>query len=333
MDNPLISVIVPIYNSEQYLDMCVKSILGQTYENIEVVLVDDGSSDQSGEMCDQFACKDRRIIVVHHQNNKGSSAARNTGLQKATGEWIGWVDSDDWVEPNMYEELIRLCRQAEVNVAVGGWMEEFPQKTVLYKWEAEMIKDGLSALYALLEDQVMQPSMCNKLWKREMFDGIFFPEGRCCDDIAVSYRLIERADRVGCVKGAYYHYRQHGGTNAHGTALKNSADHFLSAKERYDVLTAKYPQLSVLLAVDCLVAVAFFWCNYMENPREVRREYEQTAQAMSAFSREHYEDRREFRTMGRLAKLVLPLTLHRTKAAYLTAFLFGWLYRKKRGYT
>lgn len=331
MDYPLISIIVPVYNSAQYLETCVRSILMQTYKNIEVVLVDDGSSDQSGALCDQYARKDERVVVVH-QSNHGSSAARNTGLQKASGEWIGWVDSDDWIDPNMYEELICFCREADVKIAVSGWKEEFIKKTVAFEWKTKEVKDKLPALYALLEDKAMQPSMCNKLWKRELFKDIVFPEGCCSDDIAVSYRLIDQVNKIGCVTGTYYHYRQHGGTNAHSIDLKNSVDYFLSAKERYDFLSVKYPQLSTLLAADCLVAISFFWCNYLGNARQIREKYDQAAQAMSRFSKEHYRLFWNLKTIGNLAKIVLPLTLYKTKASYLMAFFFGWLYRKKRGY-
>ena len=100
----LISVIVPVYNVEQYLDRCVCSILNQTYQNLEIILVDDGATDSSGRMCDEYAKRDERIKVVHKQNG-GLSDARNAGLAAATGEYIGYVDSDDWIEPDMYEKM------------------------------------------------------------------------------------------------------------------------------------------------------------------------------------------------------------------------------------
>ena len=107
MQTPKISVIVPVYKVEPYLRKCLDSIVGQTYQNLEIILVDDGSPDKCGEICDEYARRDERIQVIH-QENGGVSAARNAGLKKVTGEWIGWIDPDDWAEPDMFEYLLKM---------------------------------------------------------------------------------------------------------------------------------------------------------------------------------------------------------------------------------
>ena len=108
MSEPKISVIVPVYKVEPYLRKCLDSIVGQTYQNLEIILVDDGSPDGCGAICDEYAAQDKRVRVIHKANG-GVSSARNAGLTAATGEWIGWVDSDDWIEPDMYERMLELA--------------------------------------------------------------------------------------------------------------------------------------------------------------------------------------------------------------------------------
>ena len=116
MENtPLISVIVPVYNVEKYLKKCVNSICNQTYENLEIILIDDGSTDNSGLICDELSCKDNRIVVIH-QNNGGQATARNMGLSAAKGEFIGFVDSDDWIEPKLYETMLSIIQNHDIAI-------------------------------------------------------------------------------------------------------------------------------------------------------------------------------------------------------------------------
>ena len=122
-DKPLISVIVPIYNTEKYLKKCLDSIINQTYKNLQIILIDDGSGDNSGEICDEYATKDSRIQVIHKQN-AGVTAARNDGLDMATGDYIGFVDSDDWIEPNMYEEMMANLIKTGADFVHTGFIKE-----------------------------------------------------------------------------------------------------------------------------------------------------------------------------------------------------------------
>ena len=121
MSKPLISVIVPVYNVEQYLPKCIDSILAQTYENLEIILVEDGTKDSSGVICDEYAAKDARIRVIHKENG-GLSSARNAGMEIARGEYFGFVDSDDWIEPEMYENLMALAQKYDADVFVKGYI-------------------------------------------------------------------------------------------------------------------------------------------------------------------------------------------------------------------
>ena len=131
MNNPLISVIVPVYKAEAYLEKSVKSIINQTYKNLEIILVDDGSPDRCGEMCDEFAKKDSRIRVIHKANG-GQSSARNAALDIMAGDYVGFVDSDDWIEPNMYEHLYNLILKNNAQISVCGLQCDYDDGKIVY---------------------------------------------------------------------------------------------------------------------------------------------------------------------------------------------------------
>lgn len=129
--NDLISIIVPVYNVEKYLNKCIDSIINQTYKNIEIILVDDGSTDNSGKICDEYLLRDSRIKVIH-KNNGGLSSARNEGINISSGEYIGFVDSDDWVEPNMYEEMYKKILYSNADIVDCGYWKEYENKSIKY---------------------------------------------------------------------------------------------------------------------------------------------------------------------------------------------------------
>ena len=124
-----ISIIVPIYNVKKYIQQCVESLINQTYKNLEIILIDDGSTDGCGELCDEFGKKDQRIHVIHKQNG-GLSDARNKGIDVASGDYIGFVDSDDWISHNMYEKMLSSLKSVNADIAVCGWVEEFLNNSI-----------------------------------------------------------------------------------------------------------------------------------------------------------------------------------------------------------
>ena len=160
MSSSKISIIVPIYKVESYLRQCLDSILHQTYQNLEIILVDDGSPDGCGAICEEYAQKDSRIHVIH-QTNGGVSAARNTGLEAATGQWIGWVDPDDWIDANMFELLITEGEQQEkpMDVVICGGYEEYRHRQVPFGWPCRQQLDRREALLGLLEDRYMHNAL------------------------------------------------------------------------------------------------------------------------------------------------------------------------------
>ena len=217
MTTPLISVIVPIYRVEEYLERCVKSILSQTYENLEVILVDDGSPDQCPAICDACAEKDARVKVIH-QENKGLSGARNAGIDAASGEYLAFVDSDDYVSPHFIEELYQLLQ--DTGCAIGqcrfsyvkgdGLVEEGDSAFCIYRGESLM-----EQLYGPEEKATCFVVAWNKLYRAELFKetGIRYPEGRIHEDEATTYRLFHEAKKLAFLDRALYgYYTENGGS-------------------------------------------------------------------------------------------------------------------------
>lgn len=204
----LISVIVPVYNVEKYLDRCMASLLAQTYTKLEIILVDDGSTDNSGLMCDGYAQKDRRIKVVHKENG-GLSDARNAGLKIAHGAFIGYVDSDDWIEADMYEKMYQACMEHDAQLAVCRYAREYKDhsdtggsaKTVA------LDRDELLRIYICgHEEYIIYNSVWSKLYKRELVDGLIFPKGRNSEDIMYTTAAFCRLVRAVYLDECLYHY-------------------------------------------------------------------------------------------------------------------------------
>lgn len=204
----LISIIVPVYNMEQYLERCINSIWQQTYTNLEIILVDDGSTDRSPQMCDDYAGKDSRIKVVHKQNG-GLSDARNAGLAVASGDYIGYVDSDDWIEPDMYERMYGACVEHDAQVAVCRYAQVYKDHVIqggndqVTAFEREEL---LRIYIGGHDDYIIYNSVWSKLFARELVEGVMFPKGRNSEDIMYTTKAFCKADRGVYVDTCLYDY-------------------------------------------------------------------------------------------------------------------------------
>ena len=203
---PLISIIVPVYNVKDYLEKCLQSICVQTYKNLEIILIDDGSSDGSGELCNLFAQRDGRIKVIH-QTNAGQSAARNRGLAVAQGELLGFVDSDDWIEPDMYEFLYHLLKENGADISICSHYRDKGKKSVAkYSSGEQFVFTRDEGIRALVVDRRIRNYVWDKLYKRRLFSGITFPLNRIFEDIAISYRIFYKAEKIVVREFPKYHY-------------------------------------------------------------------------------------------------------------------------------
>lgn len=201
---PKISIIVPVYKAENYLRRCVDSILNQTFTDFELILVDDGSPDRSGKICDEYARKDSRIRVFHKENG-GVSSARQKGMDEAVGEYTIHADPDDWVEPNMLEELYRKAKEEEADMVICDFFHNDGNKQSYIKQKPSALdnKTVLSELF-----QQLHGSCCNKLVKRVCYSGkAKFPkEINCCEDLIWCVQVLPLCRKISYVGKAFYHY-------------------------------------------------------------------------------------------------------------------------------
>ena len=211
--DPKISIIVPVYNVEQYLARCMETILNQTYKNIEVILIDDGSKDNSPVLCDEWKAKDNRVVVIH-QKNAGAGAARNAGLEIATGELIGFVDSDDWIQFDMYETLISAIRKyPEADIAecetnrTDGRKEPFKNEAknvaICEKTQKQVLEE-----FFRIHGGESNYGIYTKLIKRKVLENFRFVEGTISEDVMASYYFYTHSDKVVKVDKKLYNYFQ-----------------------------------------------------------------------------------------------------------------------------
>ncbi len=212
MNDILISVIVPAYNIEAYLPRCLDSLLNQTYQNLEVIVVDDGSSDQTGTIIDRYAEQDSRILPVHKENG-GVSKARIAGLEKATGDYIGFTDGDDFVEPEMYEKLIENALDYQADISHCGYKMVFPDghEDLYYGTEKLVIQSREQGLRDLLKGDFIEPGLCNKLYSKDILAGftdspLWDDDIRLNEDLLMNYLLFKKAGKSVFEDKCYYQY-------------------------------------------------------------------------------------------------------------------------------
>ena len=225
----LVSVIIPVYNVQPYLREALDSVLGQSYQDLEIIMIDDGSTDGSGKICDEYARKDERIRVIH-QENKGLSSARNAGLDVMTGDAVAFLDPDDAYHPDFIRAMVRTMNREEADLVLcrfsvydrTGRPERKTGKKVYPVMESGAF-DGSSALRELAENR-MNRAVWNKLSRRELWNGIRFPEGHVYEDISVIYRIIYRCEKVFVLDQSLYYHRRRPGSISGNCSEKNVRD-------------------------------------------------------------------------------------------------------------
>ncbi|MDE6707462.1 MAG: glycosyltransferase family 2 protein [Oscillospiraceae bacterium] len=204
---PLVSLIIPVYNVEAYIEDCLESVLLSTYNNIEIILVDDGSTDNSGNICDQYKDKDSRIKVIH-KNNGGLSDARNVGLQYALGEYISYVDSDDVVAPKYIEHMVELALKYQADIVQVSYTKEKDELTMNPCNSNVKVFTKAKAMKNLLMMKDIKEASCVKLYKKELANHIHFPVGRLYEDVLTAYQFVYYSNKVVCdTCSKLYYYR------------------------------------------------------------------------------------------------------------------------------
>ncbi|MFD4058817.1 glycosyltransferase [Streptomyces californicus] len=253
---PRLSIIVPVYNVASYLRNCVNSILSQTFGDFELILVNDGSNDDSGAICDEFVKIDRRVTVIHKENG-GVSSARNAGIRIAKGDFIGFIDSDDFIHEKMYEVLYQTAIEQSSDIVVCDFEKVEPNQRLSTRESIEQCTlksfsniDALNQLFHFNSNDVRTGAgnnvkwvvLWNKIFKRELFKSIIFEEGRICEDELIIHKLLFNSTKTTYISQKFYYYVQRPNSiirssfslnkfNDKVYALKNRSDYFLNIHE------------------------------------------------------------------------------------------------------
>lgn len=270
MKGALISVIVAVYNIEEYLPRCVDSILAQTYENLEIILVDDGSSDGSAQICDDYAGRDERIKVIHKKNG-GLSDARNAGLDVAAGDYIGFVDGDDWIEPDMYYAMYEACRSAGAQMAACRYKQITKSGVIDASAGNSVSLSKMEALEIYVcgdERYQIYNSVWSKLFARSLIQNMRFPVGKKSEDIMFTTRAFCRIERLAYLDKAYYNYvlDREGSIMNEGAGERRLKDEIPFWREQIAYIEdAGMPELSDKAAYHFYRRMLFYYIDFMEN--------------------------------------------------------------------
>lgn len=253
MEEDLISIIVPVYKVENYLSKCLDSIICQTYKNIEIILVDDGSPDNSGNICDNYAKKDSRIKVIHKENG-GLSDARNAGLKIATGQYIGFVDSDDYIEKDMFETMYSLSKRYNAEISIVSY-NEWKNGMILNNMDSGELDvyNKTEAIKEILIDSKIQSYMWNKLFKKELFEDTEFPVGKNFEDIATTLKLFEKCEIIVRLEVAKYNYIRRDDSIIGNRSVKTYNDYLDVILDKYLYLFNKYPEIEEYNAYNFII--------------------------------------------------------------------------------
>ncbi len=240
----LITVVIPIYKVEKYLQKCLDSIINQSYKNLEIILVNDGSPDNCGKICDEYAKKDTRIKVIHKENG-GLSDARNIGIKNANGKYITFIDSDDYITEDYVEYLYELIKKYNVKLSICGiktvWKETKIQKR---EKEKEELLNSKQAFENMLFAKGIEVAAYGKMYLTELWEEYEFPKGKAYEDTAVVYKLIEKAENIAYGnKKCYYYVARVGSISKQQQFNKNEEDYIKHTKEMLEFISKKYPEL------------------------------------------------------------------------------------------
>ena len=242
MNKELISIIVPVYKVEKYIHKCIDSIINQTYSNLEIILVDDGSPDNCAKICDEYALKDERINVIH-QKNMGLSEARNRGIQISKGKYIGFVDSDDYIEPTMFQDLYNALIDNNADISICNFYIINNKEKVLKNNFKSINYTKIEALKEILLDKNIQSYAWNKLYKRELFKNIKYPIGKKYEDIGTTFYLFEKSNKISYIENPEYNYLNREDSIVFNYNYQTIIDYIEIIIERYKYVDNKYEQL------------------------------------------------------------------------------------------
>lgn len=269
----LVSVIIPVYNVEKYLRKCLDSVINQTYKELEIILVDDGSTDSSGKICDEYAQKDNRIKVIH-KSNGGLSDARNVGIEKSNGEYICFIDSDDYIELDMFENLYKACIEKNVKIASCDKIRELEngKKIIEKRYEESRIITKKEAYSNIL---LFDPAVCDKMFEKSLFANVRFPKGKLYEDILTTNKLVEQCDYLYHVAKPFYHYIQRNNSIVHQKFNIKKLDYIKNAKKLYEYIMKSYPELKEQCDAYYSLVLCTILCDIYGDRKKFKKEYKE----------------------------------------------------------
>jgi glycosyltransferase involved in cell wall biosynthesis len=289
---PLLSIIVPVYNVKPYIERCLDSIINQTYSNLDIILIDDGSTDESGTICDEYALKDSRIRVIHKQNG-GLSSARNAGLEIVRGDLIAFVDSDDWIDTDTYSWLVQIYNETQADIIVFGYYEvknrKHLKRTKNGFQDTNKIFTNTDAVNLLFEDEFLNNYVWNKLYTAKLFMRHRFTEGVTFEDIYLTYLLFLDANMVYIAGDHYkYYYFQRSSSIVHTNDYKKKKDMLEGVYSRYDHLKDDPGISREALAKSVLTSFMNIFCEYPRQSKELNDKYSffinENSEALKSYS-------------------------------------------------
>lgn len=242
----LISIIIPVYKVEKYINKCIDSIINQTYKNLEIILIDDGSPDNCAKICDEYAKLDNRIKVVHKKNG-GQSEARNVGLDMANGKYIGFVDSDDYIKNDMFEILHKNLIEFDADIAITNIIKVKKRQKVIEEGYNDIEIYNTTNIMQMLLNNHITNYLYNKLYKMELWKDIRLPVDRILEDMDVMYRVLERANKVVCTNKSAYYYLIREDSSISKVNVKVTNDLKTAVNKRYLYLKERRPELLDIL--------------------------------------------------------------------------------------
>lgn len=267
---PLVSIIIPIYKVELYLKRCLDSILSQTYSNLEIILVDDGSPDRCPKICDEYAAKDKRIVVIH-KNNGGLSEARNAGLDICKGDYISFVDSDDWVDEKYTEVLLNLAIKENADITIGENIQTSGICNKPNNISKIQIYTSKEALYHLFnQNHTAFIISCGKLYRKELFSNIQFPIGKFHEDEFTTYILFYRSKKIIYTNSILYYYFRHSNSI---TGSRHPWDVLEVFEQRYNFFKEKNEKdlLPLLITPLCWQLLCAYWFVLKKNSIKAKK--------------------------------------------------------------
>ena len=229
VNHPLVSVMIPVYKAEKFICRCIDSVIGQTYKNLEIILINDGSPDRCGEICDDYAKKDKRIRVIH-QKNQGVSAARNAGLEIAAGQWLYFLDSDDYISAPAIEKMASAAENGNYDIVIGGYYMVTSDKKAVSRSENWEKTDDLTEIRRKILLDELPNFVCGKLYKRELWKNVRFPLHQLAEDMHVNGELFFTATSACVIPDPLYFYSRE---NENSLSRGSDVSNFIKMKQGY----------------------------------------------------------------------------------------------------